>query len=378
MKYPLPSINETKAAVLKTSLLVVAIFVVSRGVVMGFGYLGYLMTHSTAPLYHVFCQWDCGWYNSIINHGYETEPINHRHESAASWAFFPLHPLTLYYTRELLFFLGHNSDLFIVNGFLLCSLLVLYRYYKINHTTRDALFCLLLVAFSPYSVYFSVPYTESLALLLALLVFYHASVDQWVYAGLFAALLSATKVIGVLIVFPMLVIALRKYSVKSLIRLDQGTEHVVFSLILAPLGLFLYMFYLYHHVGDVFAFKNVQVAWSRQIGNPVTVLLEGLSNPFNIKFYFALITVSGLGLTAYLVKRRLYPEAILLGLGILMPLSTHLVSIPRYIFGLFPVYIAIEMMTRDQALLRYLVFAVFSASSAFIAVALTNSVVYVN
>jgi hypothetical protein len=228
--------------------------------------------------------------------------------------------------------------------------------------------CLLLLAFSPYSIYFSIPYTESLSFLLSVLVFYLASSHRWVAAGLTAALLSSVKVIGVLIVFPMLLIALRKHRFKSLLKISSGSEQVVFSLMVAPLGLFLYMLFLHDRVGDAFAFKHVQIAWSRQVGNPITILLDALKDPFNLKFYSACATVIGLSVTGYLVKRRKYPEAAFLGMAILVPLSTGLASMPRYIFAMFPVYIALELVTRDCQLQRYLLLAGFSAICILVAI----------
>ena len=41
-----------------------------------------------------FCQWDCGWYLSIVDHGYMLQPP--ANSFAANWAFFPLYPLAVW------------------------------------------------------------------------------------------------------------------------------------------------------------------------------------------------------------------------------------------------------------------------------------------
>ena len=39
------------------------------------------------------CQWDCGWYLGIVQHGYDAAPHLVDGWWQANWAFFPLYPL---------------------------------------------------------------------------------------------------------------------------------------------------------------------------------------------------------------------------------------------------------------------------------------------
>jgi Gpi18-like mannosyltransferase len=149
---------------------------------------------------------------------------------------------------------------------------VLYLHLRSRLDLPTARFVVVALSFSPFALYFSVPYTESLYLLLMVSAMHCAHRGHWVWAGLLAAALSATRNLGVFIVVALALMALQEHGCRALCRLAPGTEGVWLGLCLVPLGLFTFMAYLYGHMGDALAFKNVQVAWGGMLGNPLEVV----------------------------------------------------------------------------------------------------------
>ncbi len=273
----------------------------------------------------------------------------------AAWAFFPLYPLI---TAALQSFLSLSPDtaLMIVSnvaalaaGFLAAKIL----------RNRDALiaFCVILYS-GPFSFYFATGYTEALFLALTLACFLFLSKRQYVIVGILAALLSATRTVGVMMTIAILVAALQDHlrqgrSIRSFPVAALQNPQLVLGLALAPLGLFLYMSYLHYLVGDALAFSHVQRAWGREMGNPLVILVSALKTKDLAQFFqagefserwCALWTVIGLALTGYLVWLRRLPEAVFALLAILIPLSTHVVSMPRYVIGLAPLLIVASQL----------------------------------
>lgn len=338
-------------------------------VVLFFGILGNNIYRKTVELRDAFCQWDCEWYMGIIKNGYQLVPSKHITGDAANWAYFPIFPKTIDLLSS--FFSVHpvTTALILNNLVFLFGLYTLYLYVQKIYNSQIALTTIILFAFSPYSIYLSVPYTESLFFLFMILVFYFMIEKKWIYAGVFAALLSGTRGVGVMIVFPMLMVAIQQFGFKSLVLFKSIYSYrVAFAILLAPIGLFLYMNYLHSHMGDALAFKNIQVAWGKQFQNPFGLLYKSLEAPWDsYQFYSAVMTILGLMLIAFLFYRQ-YPEAIYMIIVTLIPLSTHYYSMPRYIFTMFPVYIVFALMIYKYDTLKQIIVALFGAGLAFMSV----------
>ncbi|MEJ2418984.1 MAG: mannosyltransferase family protein [Exilibacterium sp.] len=314
---------------------------------------------------NLMCSWDCGWYTSIMTGGYDLAPHAHPNGDAANWAFFPLFPLL---TKALADSAGIHilvASTIIVNLSFIVAMCVLYEYLKKLVDEDAARFTAVLLAFSPYSLYFSAPYTEALYFLLMVSTLYCASSDKWIAAGLFAAALSATRNLGVLLFFPLLAIGIKQHGLKPLIKLSNGTERVILCLSLVPLGLFLYMFYLHQHVGDALAFKHVQVAWGRTVGSPFRIIGRAFSHENLFLNFSAVIACFGLFCGGYLLKKRFFTEGIILLIGTIIPLTTSINSIARYTFSLFPIYLAIVLLTDRSPRIRMFVLYLFISLSGF-------------
>lgn len=346
------------------------VFLVSRLSILFFGYLSNQVFTEPQNLQDAFCQWDCNWYSALIERGYDIAPHAHPDGNAANWAFFPVFPKTVSFVSQL-FKLNYLGVAYLLNNLVyLLGLWVLFLYAKKEFNEKIALTTILFMAFSPYSLYFSVPYTESFFFLFMVLTFFFVSNQKWLCAGVAAALLSGTRVVGVLIVIPMIIQASHQVGWKDLLFFKRDSAYkILLSLLLAPMGLFLYMRFLYIRTGDALAFSHIQVAWGREIQNPVRVLLNGLGQFGSQDFYFAVATVLGILISAFLIYKKRYAEFAIAGVSILIPLSTALDAMPRFTFTLFPIYISLALMLRKIELLQQLVLLLSAGALAFMSAA---------
>ncbi|GGD09509.1 mannosyltransferase family protein [Aquisalinus flavus] len=290
------------------------------------------------------CRWDCGWYRSIVENGYDIEPGRGTNGAEANWAFFPLFPLLVRLVSSILpvgpVMAGAALSMFAYAA----TAPVLYAGYQKIIGPDNALFLAAAVAVTPFGLYGTVLYTEALfGLLLAIAV--TAALDRrWIIAAAAAILLGATRVTGVFIVLPFAIIALRQFSWRQVLT-DVAALKPVLAIAVAPLGAFVYMLFLYHHVGDALAFRSVQVAWERGSDSPLEVLSTGFGYPLASKeFYWAASALAGLLLTGILFWRNRFAEGAAYFVSILIPLSTGLFSLGRYLFTSYLPYLALAVL----------------------------------
>lgn len=316
----------------------------------------------------LLCSWDCGLYMSIVTQGYEAQPGWGPDGDAASWAFFPLFPLLARLVSQLSTLGPIVSAVLVANLCFLAGLVVLHRVARKVADAATARFVVLAFAFSPLALYFSVPYTESLYFLLMVTAMYCASTGRWLAAGAAAAALSATRNLGVFVALSLAVLGLQQFGWRRLVRLAAGTERFYVALALAPLGLFAFMLFLYHRVGDALAFKNVQVAWGGTPGNPLNTLAQAWRWGGVYEYYCMACVALALLAGAYLVRRGYLAEALILLLGTLIPITVRMQSAPRYALTLYPFFLALGLVLRARRRLQaWLVVALLPPSAFMVA-----------
>lgn len=284
------------------------------------------------------CHWDCGWYKSVVEAGYDVEPNAHEKGDAANWAFFPALPFA---ARFVEFLLGTNPGAALVitsKVFFLLSIFAFLKFAKAYRPGLDPLILASVVAFNPYSIYGNVGYTESLFLLLTCVFFYFLKRGNLIAAGIAGAFLTSTRVVGV--------VAAGSYLCALWHERPRGAkeyERALLGLLLIPLGLALFMTFLYYRSGDALAFSHIQRAWGRLPGNPFGHLLVGLgASP--LEKYFAIMTVLALLVSVYFAWKKNLDLA-LFSLGCtLIPLSTTVWSMPRFIWWQAPILLAVALL----------------------------------
>jgi hypothetical protein len=327
-----------------------------------------------------FARWDSVWYLTIAQHGYSGQ--------LAKTAFFPLYPILIHAGAWII-----GSDL--IAGILISlvsfaiALSLLYRLTYMEFGQEVAQVAVTLVAFAPFSFYFSAVYTESLFLALTLGAVYCARTDRWAFAGILAMFAASARNSGVLLLILLALMFLYGPRAASAPLSTWALEHTprdwrqprswlpkykltpsIAWLLVIPIGLFAYLGYLWHTTGTPFTTFNVETLWNHQLAGPITgtwngivaafdgfrQLLHGSGRPvywneggdslanagINIT-YLAFVVLGVIGVIGAF-RRLPFAYAVFALLSLLVPLSSPVVpspfsSMPRYEMVVFPLFI---------------------------------------
>lgn len=302
----------------------------------------------SATLFEALFRYDCAYYKEIAQSGYIGEAVAHLGSGQAHWAFFPLAPL-LEGIAARLTGLDVSVAGVLLNTVFLYLLTWLSGSYAVRYAggERSALLIMLLFNFGPYNIYYSTLYTEALFTLLVCAFLYCMRRGWWIRMGLCGALAGAARSLGVFLVFAVAVFCIQQYlshcraskekpKFLDFVLTVLRQPRLILGTCLVPLGFFCYMAYLDRLLGDGMALVHVQIGWSREPGNPLLILLSGLNTLGANEFYFALWTLAALYLCCHLALRK-SADAVPGFLFVLIPLSTSILCMPRYVACSFPI-----------------------------------------
>ncbi len=312
------------------------------------------------------CRWDCGWYGNLASNGYsapETALSN-----ITNWAFYPLLP-TLMHAVQTLF----GIDDYRVAGMLVSTLAfvlalgLIHRYARLlGNSERVAASAVLIVAFLPHGIVFSAPYTESLFLCLLAAVMVALRQQQYVLAGVCAALLSATRSNGIFIIVFIVVQLYLQLGPRAFLRPWQTPQAFV-PLLMAPLGAFAFWTYAFYTTGDAFAMATtVRHGWGWAWESPLSNLPMFWESSAEARFW-----VLGSAFTAacctLLLRYRWYAEfAFCLVVFLLIWGGTVPNSLWRYSMVLFPAWIALARLLEHRESMRMAMFAAMGLIGGYV------------
>lgn len=294
---------------------------------------------SDDPLLAVWGRWDAEHYLGIARKGYSgTEP-----------AFFPLYP-------QLIALVGTLAGSYLVGGLLVSNaasffgLLYLYKLVEHEYNRHVAQRATFYIAIFPTAIFFSAVYSESLFLFLTVASFYYARERRWLTAGAFGFFAALTRSEGILLVAPLLIEwagaareggrGFLRYWVDDVLKPLVGTA-------LVPLGLAVYMGYLWVLSGDPLLFSHVQKHWGRHFAPPWVSFLDSFHKIAHAHAQQTVATqVQELAFTALMLavliagfRRLRLSYSVYMALSIFIPMSTgSLMSMPRFALVLFPMF----------------------------------------
>ena len=294
---------------------------------------------SSIPLLAVWGRWDAEHYIGIATNGYAgTEP-----------AFFPLYPLLIHIVGAAI---GNAliAGLIISNAASFFALLYLYKLVEHEYNRQVAHRAIFYVSIFPTAIFFSAVYTESLFLFLTVASFYYIRERRWLLAGGVGCLAALTRGEGVLLAVPLLIEAAQALRVQRTDWWKWPIDTVLkplAGLALVPVGLGIYMAYLWVLRGDPLYFSNVQAHWGRVLAPPWVSVIHSFRLIFDhqppqtianqsleITFTFLML---GVLIAGYRRLRASYVAY--MALSILIPMSTSsLMSMPRFALVLFPMF----------------------------------------
>ncbi|OGM60610.1 hypothetical protein A2892_01020 [Candidatus Woesebacteria bacterium RIFCSPLOWO2_01_FULL_39_10b] len=332
---------------------------------------GGLSNYLKHPYLWAWINFDGEHYLSIARQGYQ--PL--------TFFYFPLYPFLIRFLANIF---GQDfvnlaiSGLVISNLSFLIGIIGLAKLIRLDYSEKIVKLAILILLFFPTSFYFGSYYTESIFFASVIWSFYFARKGRWFWAGFLGGLSSLTRIIG-LAIFPALLVEFFIVSdpARRFLKLRLSKFLPAFYLLMIPLGLSFYMFYLKRETGDPLEFfHSVSIFGEQRV--PGFVLLPQVFYRYvfkvlpNIDYsYFPVVfttwmetitavSFGGLGLLGILggfvlrlhsgsMRRIRIPKIRLsyvtyLVIGYLIPtLSGSFSSMPRYVLVLFPAYIIMAM-----------------------------------
>lgn len=343
------------------------VFVVS-GLAIRYAAFASISAEPTFEAYaRTLCRWDCSWYVGIAEKGYERFPIANQ-SNVGRWGFFPLYPMIV----------GMIGTVFPFPTIVVATITSIACSYAAcvvawplleKNVRAYVLYCAFLLS-GPFSFHFTTFLTEPLFVLLTSSVFLALKRSNYLAAGLFSALLSATRVVGAFVVFATVIQMFKDYrqqggAIRSFPVWVFGRPDLLIAILISPAGLFAYILFLYLTVGDGFAFLHVQRAFGRVAGNVFLYLWEGLSAMPTAGWipaapqWSAFAALGGLALCGVLAFRKQYGAAVFCAICITLPLITNLASMVRYVVGLAPLTIMLMQLLSASKLTWLAALALF-------------------
>ncbi len=322
------------------------IFIIWLASVLMVAYLGFsTLPHSgkfSNDFFKSFGNWDGGHYLGIAQVGYSQK---------FQYAFFPLYPL---FIRVL------NG---ITQNYLMAAVLIsgvatflgvnlLYRLVMEDFDKKIAENTILSFLIFPTSFFLITAYSEGLFFFLSVLTFYLLRRNRLFWATVAAALVSATRLVGLAVVAGLLIE----------IVTTRGINRKNWYIILAPLGFLIYCIFLYRQTGDPFYFITAENYWQRTLTTPGIGFWEAIKGIFSSGFttfnsnvvadlIFAIFGV-GFAIRSF----RFLPVSLslycLFSVGI--PLFTPtLSSMSRFLLVVFPIFILMALIKNRYAKLIF-------------------------
>lgn len=290
-------------------------------------------------------RWDAGWYSRIVDNGYNIEPSSGPRGEYANWAFFPVFPVVAWLLKMSS---GASPGLSVLLTGKLCffaAMLAFVRFVRDYAPGVPPAVAAGTIALQPYAIYGNTGYSEPLFLLLTCVFFIALKQNAFLSSGAIGACLGATRLVGLASVPAYLVAAWRR----GLPSAPQASSRFLLGLLLLPLGLSLFMVFLHWRTGDALAFLHVQTAWDRFPRNPAGVLLDGFRED-SLRQYWAITALAALGAPIWLVRKG-HPElAAFSWTCTLLPLSTSLVAMPRFVWWQAPLLMLLAAVSSYRRL----------------------------
>jgi hypothetical protein len=302
-------------------------------------------------------RWDTAYYAMIAHNGYTSAPLA---------VFFPLFPLLI---RGVGFLLGgsmmadYAAGLLAANGCFYGALVLFYHLVAKDLGHQVAKYALVYLAFACYGVFFYVGYTESLFLLLTLATFCllrGEKILNWWLAGGCGFLTTLTRPTGIILVVPFLVLFVQRFGLRTFLRREQWWHklNALLSMALVPAGLLTYMLYQWRVWGNPWLFATEQTrVWERFVALPwvgfidaIQLVISGgpLAGLTDAVFTLATLVALALGWKLLPQHYRLYCLTMILFVLCEPSLQEGLMSVPRFLLVLFPIYILFAMWSKDR------------------------------
>ena len=325
------NISNTKNNNLKQILI---IFLLSRLILIVF-----LIIKKDLSIFGIY---DSIHYLNMAANGYSSQEL---------YAFFPLYPL-------LIKIMSIVIPSYKISGALISNLCTLFSMLLLNNLTKDKennklnIICFI---FSPILAFSSIVYTESLFMFLTILGYYLYKKDKYLLSSIIVGLSILTRNSGVILYGAIGLDMLYRFFKNKDIKFN---KIVLFGIVGLIIGL-IYPMYLYIKTGDFLKFATVQsTEWGRVGGTFIDSLISDIkviirdpsASFFNIIIFlenwisFFMVFILGIKIFKKDKVSAIYTIISLLAFTVTYRdinqwLTLSSISLFRYVFNLFPIYI---------------------------------------
>ena len=303
-------------------------------------------------------RWDSYYYRDIAVRGYNGAPQG---DGYPDTNFFPFYPIAARLVGAP-FQSAEVGGLIISNVSFLAALLLLYRFVVLQYDASIAGRTVLLLAFFPFSFYFSAMYTESLYLLLAVAAFYAAERDRWALAAIGAAIAGATRVPGITVAIGIGLLYLEKMRAQG-----KWLDRRAGWLLLAGCGTLAVLVFFAARFGDPLIFRLNHIGdfsdGLRGLWRTLTEMVQPgrlMRGEVNVtEAAHLLVLLLAIGLLVRIARMPHKAYAVWVGITLLVSVQVWFGGYGRYVLPLFPLFIAAALLLKRPGLFQSVLY--FSA-----------------
>lgn len=260
------------------------------------------------------------------------------------------------------------SGLVISNLCLIIACYYLYRLVYLDYEEAKARRAVIFLLLYPFSVFLIGIFTESLFIMLSVMIFYYMRQHKWMIAGLLGFLASMTRTQGILLIIPVLYeYALVnhwftgfRFTVAKFFGFFKKLTPDFLFILLMPLGFGVYLAINQITQGDWFAFyKHIAVEpwWQGQdwIGNNLYQHYDMSQQYYSLGLIIYKVQIVEFfifcGLVVYGLWKKVRTSYIVYMLAYLMVTytSSWMISGPRYMMSDIPFYIILAVASEKRA-----------------------------
>ena len=269
-------------------------------------------------------------------------------------AFFPLYPLLIRYTAYITKLPYEYAAIGISH---MASFIGLFLFWRYLEGSRGRPWTIAFLLLYPAGFFFAAAYSESVFFAFAAGALLAIKKRQWFLSSILVALASATRLVGVFLIVPLVFVARKRW----------------WAVAIAPTGLFAYIAYLWKTVGDPLAFFHVQPAFGAGRSGDAFIFLPQVFWRYgrifttvptgDLLYHVAILELGTFILGAALLVvawRKRYDASILLYSACVLVLPTltgTLSSMPRYLLAAFPLFGVLgEMKSTGWKIMLLIVF----------------------
>jgi hypothetical protein len=313
---------------------------------------GFTVLSKPHPLWDRFARWDSGWYHDIAANGYR-----YVEGGRSNLAFFPVYPQLMGVAGRAL---GGAQQDFYFAGILITwlsfaiAMPLLYRLAKLDLPADGALRTTIYAAVFPSAYFFGVVYSEALFLMTLVGAALAFRTRQWVWGAIAAAVMTATRVNGVMFLPALALIAWDSAG-------DSARERVraLAAVACGTAGIAAYSLFNYWISGNPLEWYDSITRWGYQpggdplgglfrivealIARPVQFIASEPMAPYDT--LNALTAIGALLAVPFIWGRFGRGYAAIVVLGLVLPLSSgQYEGLGRYCSVLFPLAILFGSM----------------------------------